>query len=963
MDAPEPVSAKVERVETRFSEVKLALGTNSSNVRPHLAHRIRQTVDLLQIGLVPEEVGDVYDRFLLWAGNIGARNTPESKFSLESRLAAAGELLDQVLDLLNDLNDALEDLLEIAVGNQENRTIHADFGTSETERPDERDEAHDILGVASECIRSLLRISILIRKATPRDRFAKATATAFSRGSPFLDQFDINYVAERYPKLRGNGTLCDRLGRAITKRRQFFRYSRQHRARTAGDADQPQGVEEEQTTDAILAQNAFLVSHNDKGKSIYSPAMSKMGSVSEGAHTRPSTKASTLDVARLARLDLGERLDDERSYVSASSSFQITGGGEGALRLPTLAEVCKGEAMFECPFCYGIQTISKELDWRRHAFHDLRAYVCTLGGAECENCFFGDSRAWFDHEMQHHRRTWVCVLCQEGPFKSLDKMESHAVSKHSDILVQQSQISVLVDAGQRSLDAIPARDCPFCDEWAESLEANTPAPEGRKVVITVDPTLFRRHLSFHQEQLALFAIPRTSHIDIHEDVDGSAGGDLLSHTQGLHPERDAHGDTEVQTWVPDPPLLVAAASGSLSEVELLLAGGADPAANGESWGDLWEAARSFQGSTPRETAEYVEAVSRLAERYRRAKWGDVFPRVFPRAALLGAGLGALGADEGTQDNNRDSEPAESSAPLRQEKYVKRKPVAPRRRISTTTNDARRRPSSFHEFGDHVDTYRYTGPESLARYDLKYPGKLKLDRELRHGPLMNWNAPESWATKGVGDTSSQPDDLDRSRPSNFIPGEDESESLFAPRRQRISFDDRDEVMAGSDNEQQRSRIAFSLPADKGADSDKPPESPKGKGPAVKGILKQPTPNFPEEVDAGREGIAPHKSDNAKGEVPAWARWTKISRKMVNPEALTIGKERFEVKDDFVIVLRVLTKEEIQAYADSTATLRERRRTEASKKTVDEWMVGRTAEAAEAASTSMSGAPATTQGTAE
>jgi len=94
-------------------------------------------------------------------------------------------------------------------------------------------------------------------------------------------------------------------------------------------------------------------------------------------------------------------------------------------------------------------------------------------------------------------------------------------------------------------------------------------------------------------------------------------------------------------------------------------------------------------------------------------------------------------------------------------------------------------------------------------------------------------------------------------------------------------------------------------------------------ALKGILKPPTSRFPKTKDEPqtREGATPRKDDKTKqGTTPSTAKWTKISRKMVSPEALTIGKERFEVRDDFVIVLRVLSKEEIQAYADATARLR-------------------------------------------
>jgi hypothetical protein len=100
---------------------------------------------------------------------------------------------------------------------------------------------------------------------------------------------------------------------------------------------------------------------------------------------------------------------------------------------------------------------------------------------------------------------------------------------------------------------------------------------------------------------------------------------------------------------------------------------------------------------------------------------------------------------------------------------------------------------------------------------------------------------------------------------------------------------------------------------------PPRDKDDKKP-IKSILKPPSAKFPEEPNPIREGVAPHKDDKTKADVPSGARWTKISRKLVNPEALTIGKERFEVRDDFVIVLRVLSREEIQAYTAATAQLR-------------------------------------------
>ncbi|KAI7632731.1 hypothetical protein KC322_g22541, partial [Hortaea werneckii] len=91
---------------------------------------------------------------------------------------------------------------------------------------------------------------------------------------------------------------------------------------------------------------------------------------------------------------------------------------------------------------------------------------------------------------------------------------------------------------------------------------------------------------------------------------------------------------------------------------------------------------------------------------------------------------------------------------------------------------------------------------------------------------------------------------------------------------------------------------------------------------KGILKKPTEKFPEHADTVREGVAPLK-DASKNGIPPGARWTKIDRRLVNPEALEEAKERFEERMDCVIVLRVLTKEEIQKLADKTKAIRDKR----------------------------------------
>lgn len=149
---------------------------------------------------------------------------------------------------------------------------------------------------------------------------------------------------------------------------------------------------------------------------------------------------------------------------------------------------------------------------------------------------------------------------------------------------------------------------------------------------------------------------------------------------------------------------------------------------------------------------------------------------------------------------------------------------------------------------------------------------------------------------------------------------------APSKERKSKVDTD-VSSGSEKRSGRSRaesrgrdiLSAQEEKEKQVRVVSPPREKKPEKP-IKGILKQPSAKFPEDHNPIREGVAPHKDDKSKKDVPSGARWTKVNRRMVNPEALTIGKERYEVRDDFVIVLRVLNKDEIQAYATATAQIR-------------------------------------------
>ncbi|TID23528.1 hypothetical protein E6O75_ATG03164 [Venturia nashicola] len=98
--------------------------------------------------------------------------------------------------------------------------------------------------------------------------------------------------------------------------------------------------------------------------------------------------------------------------------------------------------------------------------------------------------------------------------------------------------------------------------------------------------------------------------------------------------------------------------------------------------------------------------------------------------------------------------------------------------------------------------------------------------------------------------------------------------------------------------------------------------------VKGILRRPTKVFPEYPNPIREGVTPlkerlEKKGASAKEIPKDAKWTKIDRKLVNPQALEEKGVRFEERLDCVIVLSVLTRDEISAFAKRTEEIRDER----------------------------------------
>lgn len=131
-------------------------------------------------------------------------------------------------------------------------------------------ELGEIFQSLADSISSLFKISLLIRGATPRDRYAKA---ATSVKQPFDDSFDISHCGHKHPKLekKENQWLRNRLGQAITQRRQYLKYCRDHHDRLGvGSFERPTPNLPEEPASKQTQKNDLSIQYEERVPTIMS---------------------------------------------------------------------------------------------------------------------------------------------------------------------------------------------------------------------------------------------------------------------------------------------------------------------------------------------------------------------------------------------------------------------------------------------------------------------------------------------------------------------------------------------------------------------------------------------------------------------------------------------------------------------------------------------------------------------
>jgi hypothetical protein len=185
-------------------------------------------------------------------------------------------------------------------------------------------ELQQLMSDIAETVTCLLRLSMVIRNPAPHDQFLKSIDIDTS----YYEEFDINHVREKFPNAQEY--LIARLGRAISRRRQYLKYRETHHKKLAHGIDIDPSATQDTHTE-ILSQ---------------------------------STIASSLPTAlkSVDHIDL-DRDSQSESGISDASSATAT-DDTTKLHLPPLPKKAQDGSPFECPLCFMIISIRKTRSWR-----------------------------------------------------------------------------------------------------------------------------------------------------------------------------------------------------------------------------------------------------------------------------------------------------------------------------------------------------------------------------------------------------------------------------------------------------------------------------------------------------------------------------------------------------------------------------------------------------------------------
>jgi hypothetical protein len=311
-------------------------------------------------------IEDARARFKAWGTSIAAFHNGRLRTSLDFRLNEAPGIRGRTVQVLRDLQEYLDEATSIVVGDKVNASWGLDGMSDSSDDSEEAEgenevdsqqEHHfeqtnddgategrtsnldELLKAISASNSSLMKLSIVIRSSATRDDYLKA-ASRYKTWDPYPD---IGHVKEKYGRARYSKTwLLERLGKSITRRRQFLKYRTEHHEKMIRMGDDNEGNEKaEKTARTVIASTKATTF------------------VGEG-HT-------VLQNIKTAGSEMGNSAGSQTSYDPTvfgndDAPAMLTVPPPPKMAFPDVP--FNYEEPFQCPYCFTEQIVKNKTAWK-----------------------------------------------------------------------------------------------------------------------------------------------------------------------------------------------------------------------------------------------------------------------------------------------------------------------------------------------------------------------------------------------------------------------------------------------------------------------------------------------------------------------------------------------------------------------------------------------------------------------
>jgi hypothetical protein len=205
---------------------------------------------------------------------------------------------------------------ELSASDTDSESVDSDDGNSNSDLQG-RTELSQLVESVKTLITSLFRLSMAIRNPAPNSQ----SMSIITIDKSFYEQHDIQHVKEKFPN--APHYLVERLGRALSARRQYLSYREEH--------------------------------HQKLTKNIEKLGFEKAAT----EFTTNSTEATPIPrVERSRSLHVLDEGDDAASQTSYATSVNAT------IRVPSLPREARDKDFFECPLCFLLVSIHTAAGWK-----------------------------------------------------------------------------------------------------------------------------------------------------------------------------------------------------------------------------------------------------------------------------------------------------------------------------------------------------------------------------------------------------------------------------------------------------------------------------------------------------------------------------------------------------------------------------------------------------------------------